>query len=817
LTILKVMRNTQELINKNPEQNSEQEAFNKKLSAIERRIEKSRADFDKNIIQINLFLTQSEAAWLEENKELIGSFIEKLKKSVSLDDFKIKHVSFRPNSAIIEIQNPAEIMQENIINIYDRCELSNFLVLLVKNKKITSAIIEVFKNFLREESAKKLVVLFSQLKKTNNKEAIDKVLWNLQRLFEDYLQKNSPFDNQFEDIEEEFIRLEKRSDFFEKQYLINEKKTLLDYKSFQLFIIFFIEYMIKKNLYYYYQMPFFRAGYKEKIEFILKDVLGNQKHIGHRRAISELFSIIEKWKEKEYKIPIESYLAIIREFHGLSKNLEVMDLSDIWQTLQKLRTEITFINELYSPAIEVLKDEQELLGEIGTLGVGPNKSELARSIVNSLSENNEDGFRLDAFGIIFSSIERMKDEEKVTKTIENIYVIDEILKPDTKAFKRYATELGDDWDSLIEKLNLLKIPLFLEYKKLQTAFFYAGKESDDSKSKDDEDIKESDIKKVNEIRKLEYYFKKLQSYIEKDLEKQITVAKIFHDEKRKFLVIQKRGKSDMIEAQKKKLLAIQKKYKLILQKANFKKVEKGNGIYVVADTKTISQNTDLVQIRAALVKTINYFYDLEGELVKNIKRLRGEVSKNTATSTIGLIELLNTMWDKKDALLQTKLKFLKSFAQEKDEKIIAEFNEVISALTHAINKDHYINFPFKKTVGYFNNIPKDHLDELKRIIQGLFVEKKASPSATKKFFLEFDFDKDISETSFHNAMRYLEKIHLFTGKESAKEELERIYRDYLTLKEKEQEEKEIIDKAKTFEAPKKNITEEDFTNKDNQK
>ena len=706
----------------------------------------------------------------------------------------------------------------------------------MKNKEVISILIQTFKEFLKNDSVKKLLGLFMQLKKTNNKEAVTKVLWNIHKMFEDHLKNKSPFENKLEYIVEKLSRVEKEADIFEKSYLIVDKQDLLSFKSFQLFVIFAIEYLIKTNLYYYYQMPFYRVSYQDKVKQILTEILGNQKHIGHRRAISELFGILESWKEKKSKMPIDKYMDTIREFHGLSKNLEVIDLSDVWQTLQKLRDEITLINELHSPAIDVLKEEQRLLGNIRTLGVGPNKNEIARSIVNSLIDKTEDGFRLDAFGIVFSIVEQIKNEEKIDKILENIIKVNDALSSKTKKFKTYSKELDEDWDEITEKLNLYRVNLFLDFKRLKQIFGDANKKPDEENkkeddlkdkkqqkdSKDDKEKKDNKkeekekIDKVGEIYRLEYYFKKLNSYIERDLERQITVAKLFNDEKKKFITIQKSGKLELIEAQKRKLLAIQKKHKMILQKANFKKTKKENGNFVVTDTASISDNKDLVSIRNALVKSINYFYDFEGELVSNIKRLRGETSKDASTSIVGLIELLNKLWNKKDALLQTKLKFLRSFAQEKDERIIDDFNNVMKDITYNINKDHYIYFPFDRNIKYFGDIPNNHLDEIKKIIIRIFNEKKSSQSAVKKFFDEFNFEKEMGEVEFHKAIRYLERIHLFDGKEETKQKLEEIHRDYLDLKDQLKEEKEIIEKSKSFTVPTRdeNLTNDILEQKD---
>jgi len=102
------------------------------------------------------------------------------------------------------------------------------------------------------------------------------------------------------------------------------------------------------------------------------------------------------------------------------------------------------------------------------------------------------------------------------------------------------------------------------------------------------------------------------------------------------------------------------------------------------------------------------------------------------------------------------------------------------------------------------------------MIVKIFNEKKSSQSAVKKFFDEFDFEKDMGEVEFHKAIRYLERIHLFDGKEEVKQDLENIHRDYLNLKEQIKREKEILEESKNFTVPKRDeqITKDILEQKD---
>jgi len=136
--------------------------------------------------------------------------------------------------------------------------------------------------------------------------------------------------------------------------------------------------------------------------------------------------------------------------------------------------------------------------------------------------------------------------------------------------------------------------------------------------------------------------------------------------------------------------------------------------------------------------------------------------------------------------------------------------------TYNINRDHYIYFPFDRNIKYFGDIPNNHLDEIKKIIIRIFNEKKSSQSAVKKFFDEFNFEKEMGEVEFHKAIRYLERIHLFDGKEETKQKLEEIHRDYLDLKDQLKEEKEIIEKSKSFTVPTRdeNLTNDILEQKD---
>ena len=66
------MENTQDTINKNPELKNDAESFAKKLGVIERRLDKAKVKYDKKDVGIEFVLTQNEAAWLEDNRELLG-------------------------------------------------------------------------------------------------------------------------------------------------------------------------------------------------------------------------------------------------------------------------------------------------------------------------------------------------------------------------------------------------------------------------------------------------------------------------------------------------------------------------------------------------------------------------------------------------------------------------------------------------------------------------------------------------------------------------------------------------------------------------
>jgi hypothetical protein len=532
-------------------------------------------------------------------------------------------------------------------------------------------------------------------------------------------------------MKKEIEKYEKENPFFKEAYFKVDKESVVDYASFQLYIINLAEAIIREQITPNYFCNSDRYGYKNKINTLIKYILADAKHPEIKEARQLVVDLLNEIHEENPAISVIHSQELISRYHGLNKNLEVVDVSHVLKTLEQIKNEIEALNTIINPTYKLVSLERKVLAYIDNVGVDLNTKDShsfgnLRAIVSSI-KNPKSRFKLRDLKAIANVSGTFIKDHIVKNILEYHTTLYKSLQENSAEYQELKEKLGEyPWRELSE--NLRK-----KGKLTMSKTIKLDKHVDNSKEKRSDSEENAYQDGVAQV--LSNAVNRLSSYIEKESEAIINTKKRYelHVAEAKS---HKKGSSEFVKnaqkAEEYKKLYAQKSAKSL-----FVYREIADDDIVVATNPKAIKSLNLEDFRQALLRSANALFDTEIEIMKNLEVLNGKKTKNGIS--IGFLKELLNVWDTKDKQLQIKYRELKNSQGEKNQEIESDIETLIETMSDYLVEKQMFHRPISKDSIFITYMPKNNIQIIESQVRESMAKKNNAEDVIKKFLLDYTF------------------------------------------------------------------------------
>jgi hypothetical protein len=473
-----------------------------------------------------------------------------------------------------------------------------------------------------------------------------------------------------------------------------------------------------------------RYGYKDKISTLIKYILADAKHPEIKDARELVVKLLNELHEDNPAFVVTSSQELISRYHGLSKNFEVVDVSHVLKTLEKIKSEIEALNTMINPTYKLVSLQRKILSYIEQVGVDLNTNQSTsfgklRHILSSI-KNPKSRFKLgDLKGLYMLSTSFIKDHV-VKQIIEYQTSLAVILQENSTEYLEMKQVLGEyPWRDLSEKLKSkgkIQLPKTIKLDK----------HIDHTKEKTNEN--DQNAYQDGVVQHLNNAIHRVMNYVDKEVESILGYKKLV--EQYKDDLHKEKVGTDKYNSVLKKYEIYKKEYIQKQTKSLFIYKETPDDILISVNPKAM-KSSNLEDIRQKLLRGANGLFDTEVEIMQNLEVLNGRKTRNGIS--IGFLKELLNAWDAKDKQLQLKYRELQNAQGERNHEIEEEIETLITTISDYLIEKQLFFEPMNKDSIFITYMPKNNIQIIESQIRENMKKKNNIDEVIRKFLSEYTF------------------------------------------------------------------------------
>jgi hypothetical protein len=694
-------------------------------------------DKNKGIIKIPFRLSKDELELLD-SKINHKNFALEIYKMFGLRQEDINSIEFSSIGAQMKRHTPIDSAKQKIYVTYGG-KLGAYLTQLYTEDFLNINLLNIeIKEFLNKtlKAYNMDIELFKKIVDLEDKaDMANKVLTTLQYGLETLISSENiqgaifhmPTSRMFKEIE----KLEKDIPFFKDEYFRLDKHSVNDLASFKVYIIYLAEAILRDNITANYFCDSDRYGYKNKISTLIKYILADAKHPEIKEARQLVVDLLNEIHEQNPAISVVQSQELISRYHGLNKNLEVVDVSHVIKTLEQIKKEIDALNTLINPTYKLVSLQRKILTFIDQVGVDLNTKESNSfgklRFVISCMKNPKTRFKLKDINSVSILSTSFISEHIVRNIIEYQTTLHRTLQENSNEYQEMKEKLGEyPYRELVGALKKKGKVVLAKTIKLD-------KHIDNSKEKKRDDEENAYQDGVAQI--LCNSINRLTSYIEKE-------ATSISNSKKQVEMYRAEASNAPANSDKrtKYIQKADEHHKLYLQKSAKSlfvyQIMSDDDILVSVNPKNI-KSASLDEIRQSLLRGANALFDTEIEIMQNLEVLNGKKTKNGIS--IGFLKELLNAWDAKDKQLQLKYRELRNAQGERNNEIEGDIQMLIETISDYLIDKQLFHSPMSKDSIFITYMPKNNIQIIESQIKESMSKKNNPDEAIRKFLKEYTF------------------------------------------------------------------------------